>query len=109
MTLTQPGLAMKPIILMLFALALVRAGPVAAAQFCVGGGNDLQDALSAAAGNGQTTISACGRHLYPCQQRERLEYFAFEDFDLSVSGGWNSTCTGFSMTHRDPGWQRSRR
>ena len=90
---------MKPAIRILSALALVHGAPVAAEQFCIADGDALQAALSAAEGNGEDDEIRLRGGIYTAPTGAFAAAFAYvsiENFDLVVSGGWNSACTNFS-------------
>src|SRR4051812_24720533 len=76
------------------ALAVSPAG--FAATFCVSTTAELQDALTTAAGNGADDVVLLEPGLYTVDAP--LTYQTYENFDLSVSGGWENCITH----HNDP-------
>jgi hypothetical protein len=89
-------MSMKCLMLMLLALTLLAGDPAGAAQFCVADGNALQAALTTASTNGQDDdIRLRGGVYSRVSAANAFTYSSAENFDLTVSGGWNSVCNNF--------------
>lgn len=90
---------MKPTNRILFALALAQGGPAAADQFCVADGDALQDALAASAGNSEDDDIRLRGGVYTRVEgiENTFVYSTAENFDLTVSGGWNAACSDISL------------
>ena len=77
-------------------IGLVVSSTGLAATFCVSTTSELQDALTSAADNGENDVILLEPGLYTVGAP--LTYQTYEDFDLSVSGGWE----GCVSHHNDP-------
>ena len=77
-------------------IALVLSSASFATTLCVSTTAELQDALTTAAGNGEDDVILLQPGLYPVDAQ--LTYDTFENFNLSVSGGWEN-CVAH---HNDP-------
>lgn len=62
--------------------------PAAAATFCVGTAGELQQALQAAATNGEDDQVRIRSGTYPSPELQAFVYSTDDNFDLTVSGGW---------------------
>jgi predicted outer membrane repeat protein len=88
---------MSPRIPLLTILALVLAHTADAAVFCVGNGSQLQAALNATQSNGENDDVRLRPGTYSrVAAPSAFVYASLQDFDLSLSGGWNAGCTAFN-------------
>lgn len=77
---------------------LALAQPASAADFCVATGSGLQSALTVAQNNGESDHIRLRAGTYTrIAPGTAFTYASSEDFNLSLTGGWNAGCTDTSF------------